>query len=599
MSKVYRFEQPADFSLPFSIELLQKRKKFIRKDFYFLASDGEKITDGASTRSIQNYKKKSNHLSVTLTKMESDLIALSNPGMQPPIALEEMHPWLPKQVYINDSVINFRNLSIILSKFGRHLFFASEYCNEKWKTICNSIRKKSILDTKFYSAWHLPIQDTYILEEKRPERSVVSIDFNGMYLACMQNLFPKPSKLRSIILERYLIESEKLIVGLYRCILDGPISNFITHHNPFRNFHSGRHLQAKIDEPVEVDLNEFEINFYKRHFRSIYLVDAVVSDDTVPHPLAKEVIRSYEKRRNYRNQGNKALADREKYLATLMTSCAHRTGRKSWIFEDIFQAAKTLTSEYGINAENIHEKTFFDIWHKGHKGIKINSKNGLTLIEGPNVFDGSSCFLFGQRIVAHGRIRLLEMMENIIKKEPSAEICYVNIDSIHFSFPNQNFDKIIDWLRSESSDALGSFKIECITSHGLWLEPGRYWLYADNVEKFKNRSVGNKKQPFNDYLTHVSCRKLGELYIPIETKIRMERTISVSRSISRDLDNELIRQKLIEVGNFTTVEEVWNQLEKNKNYATPIKFGAFLNLRDRIISSCFAASKQEEEAQVM
>lgn len=599
MSIVFRFHGPAHLPVLADPKLLRKRKKRPVTPFYLVAADAYSITDKNGTRPIEAYQSVPGQRSVTLTKRESDLIALSNPGVPPPVALENLHPWLPEQRYLNDSASSFQVIKLIIHRFNRHLVSASEYCDEKWNTICNVLRQKSVLDARFYTAWHLPIQDVHVLEERRLDRSVVSIDFNGMYLACMQQLFPKPSGLRLVRLDRHLSESEVLTSGLYRCIIEGPLTDFIIRHNPFQSFHSGRHLRARIDEPFEVDLNEFEIEFYRRHFQSIHLVEAVISDKDVSHPLAKEVCRSFAKRRNYRNQGNKALADREKYLATLITSCAHRPARPRRTFDTRDQAMETLRAEYGIDPPNDEPEVATNIWLQGRKGIKLGTKDGFTIVLGPNLRDGSACFLLGQRIVARGRIVLLQMMERILNSAPGVEICYTNIDSIHFSLPTENLEPVIAWLESECSDALGSFKIESVTRHGLWLEPGRYWLYSDDIEKFRNRSVGEQKQPFKDHAIHVVSRQLGELHVPIRSTLRMERTMSSSRSLTMDADTGLIRQRLIEIGNATTVEEVLDELEQNQRRSTPIRMAAFADLRERLSSSRFAATKREEDAQIM
>jgi hypothetical protein len=408
MSRVYRFHGPADLPAPSKPELLRKRKKVGGMPLYLIAADSHTITDKNGTRPIEEYQFVPGPRSVTLTRRESDLIALSNPGAQPPEALEDVHPWLPEQRYLNDSASSFQALKLVIHRFERHLVYASEYCDEKWNTICNALRQKSVLDARFYTAWHLPIQDVHVLEERRPERNVVSIDFNGMYLACMQQPFPKPSNLRLVRLDRCLSESEILASGLYRCIIEGPLTDFIIRHNPFRSFHSGRHLRARIDEPVEVDLNEFEIEFYRLHFQSIHLVEAVISDKVVSHPLAKEVCRSFSKRRNYRSQDNKALADREKYLATLMTSCAQRPARPRRTLDTRDQALGTLGAEFGIDPPNDEPEVATNIWLDGRKGIKLAFKDHSTIVQGPSTRDGSACFLLGQRIVARGRIVLLE-----------------------------------------------------------------------------------------------------------------------------------------------------------------------------------------------
>lgn len=599
MSRVYRFHGPADLPAPVKPELLRKRKKGVGRPLCLMAADAHTITDKNGTRAIEEYQFVPGPRSVTLTRRESDLIALSNPGVRPPVALEDLHPWLPGQRYLNDSASSFQTLKLVIHRFERHLVYASEYCDKKWNTICNALRQRSALDARFYTAWHLPIQDVHVLEERRPERSVVSIDFNGMYPACMQQPFPKPSGLKLVRLDRCLSESEVLASGLYRCIIEGPVTDFIIRHNPFRSFHSGRHLRARLDEPVEVDLNEFEVEFYRLHFQSIHLVEAVISDKVVSHPLAKEVHRSFAKRRNYRNQGSKALADREKYLATLMTSCAHRPARPHSTFETRDQAMETLRAEYGIDPPSDEPEDAANIWLEGRKGIKLRAKDCFTIVQGPNMHDGSACFLLGQRIVARGRIVLLEMMERILNSAPGVEICYTNIDSIHFSLPTENLERVLAWLESECSDALGSFKIESVARHGLWLEPGRYWLYSEDVEKFRNRSVGDQKQPFKDHAIQVVSRQLGELHVPIRSTIRMERTMSPSRSLTTDADTGLIRQRLIEIGNATTVEKVLDELEQNQQRSTPIRMAAFTDLRERMSSSRVAATKREEDTNIM
>jgi hypothetical protein len=599
MSKVYRFHGPADHPIHDKLELLRKRKKETPKKLYLIGADDDTFTDKNGTRPITDYQLVPGMQSVTLTKRESDLIALTNPGSQSPVALEDLHPWLPEQRFLNDSTSSFKALSSVIHRFEHHFVSPSEYCDEKWNTICNAFRQRSLFDGRFYTAWHLPIQDVHVLEERRPERSVVSIDFNGMYPACMQQPFPKPSDLRLVRLDRFINESEVLACGLYRCIIDGPSTDFINRFNPFRSFHSGRHLRAKIDEPVEVDLNEFEVEFYRRHFQSIYLVEAVISEKAISHPLAKEVRRSFTKRRNYLSQDNKALADREKYLATLMASCAHRPARPRRAFETRDHAMRMLKAYYGIAPPKDEPEVAADIWLAGRKGIMLAAKDGVTLVGGPNMRGGSACFLLGQRIVARGRICLLEMMERILKSALDVEICYTNIDSIHFSLPNESLEPVLTWLKSECSDALGSFKIESVTKHGLWLEPGRYWLYSDAVEKFRNRSVGDQKHPFKDHSIHVVHRKIGELHVPIRSTLRMAKTMSPSRSLTTDSDTGLIRQRLIEIGNTTTVEEVLEALEQNFMCNTPMLMAAFEDLRERMSTSRFAATKREDDTHIM
>ncbi|MEH8261482.1 hypothetical protein Q7I30_20585 [Aeromonas veronii] len=146
MSRVYRFHGPAD--LPSQVEpvLLRKRKKRVADPVQLIAADVYTITDENGTRPIEAYQVVSGRQSVTLTRRESDLIALSNPGVKPPAALEDLHSWLPEQRYLNDSASSFKAIQLIIRRFGRHLVSAASYCDEKWNTVCNALRRRSVLD---------------------------------------------------------------------------------------------------------------------------------------------------------------------------------------------------------------------------------------------------------------------------------------------------------------------------------------------------------------------------------------------------------------------------------------------------------------------
>jgi hypothetical protein len=600
MSRVYRFHGPADLPATVAPMLLRKRRKRTPEPLHLIGVDTSTVTDRNCTLPIEAYVAPAGQLPVTLTRRESDLIALANPGIPAPEALEDLHPWLPECRFLNDSVASIRAAESIIRRFGHHLVSASSYCDERWNTICNALRLRSVLDARFYAAWHLPIQEVHVLEESRADRCVVAIDFNGMYPACMQYGFPKPSDLRQKQLDTDLDDCGVLAAGLYRCVLEGPTTDFIIRHNPFRSFHSGRHLRTRLDEPVEIALNEFEIAFFRRHFRRIHLVEAVIADKVVEHPLAKEVRRSFARRRNYRQQGNKALADREKYLATLMTSCANRPARAQSTFATRDQAMDSLRTSYGIDVPFDEPEAAANIWLEGRKGILLGSRDGLVIVRGPALHDGSACYLLGQRIVARGRIRLLEMMERVLASAPDVQICYANIDSIHFSLPARHRKCVIAWLESEASDAMGSFKIEAVTQHGLWLEPGRYWLYSEGgVDKFRNRGVGDRRQPFRDHAIHVVNRRLGGLHVPVRATLRMDRTMSATRSLDIDAEVGVTRQTLIEVGDATTFGQVLDQLERNHRQYIPARMNAFVDLREELDATRITASMRVGEGIIM
>ena len=469
-------------------------------------------------------------------------------------------------------------------QYGSLFSSAAAFCDEKWNTICNSIRRKTPLDSRFYFAWHLPIQDVFVLEERRVDRCVIALDINAMYSACMQQKIPKTSALRHLALNRNYQSDEKLAAGLYRCRLSKPSTKFLKEHNPFRIFFCGRRLQACLSEPVEVDLNEFEISYYAHHFDQIHLIDAVISDKTVPHPLAKEAKRIFARRLSYRSHGNKPLAAREKFLATLISSCANRPKRLKRTFPNRLEAMKYLKRTHGIYPAMDEPDVATDMWLWHGKGAKMSVAPNGTSVDIPDVGDNSSCFMLGQRIVAKGRIHLLELMERVLSSGTDIQICYVNIDSIHVSIPKNQLDGVMKNLNAEASSAMGAFKIEAITPHGLWLEPGRYWLYSNKVEKFKNRSISDGIRPFKDQSFHVISRQIGNLHIPIRTSLRMDKSMSDLRTLDFDSEsrNGLVRQHLIKRNLATTYSETLGMLELNRNNSTQKRIEAFERLKNSL-----------------
>ncbi|NKL44816.1 hypothetical protein GFL57_28235 [Rhizobium leguminosarum bv. viciae] len=591
MSRSFRFHVSPELPGEIRTSLLRKQKRRTKREFFLLACDTASITDAGGTSPIESYRADPHILPVVLTKREADMIAFANPGRRPPIVLEAVYPWLPSHAFIDNSKVGFERVEAIVRRYRRHFISAAEFCDEKWNTVCNAVRRKNNLDTCFYLAWHLPIQDVFVLEEKREDRAVVAIDFNAMYSACMQHTFPKPSSLERIAWNRALAPGDELKAGLYRCLLSNPSTDFIRRHNPFRSFRSGRYLAASLDESVEVDLNEFELEYYRRHFDTIHVTHAVVSDQQIIHPLAKEATRSFACRRNFRDQGNKALADREKFLSTLLSSCASRPSSSRSSFSSREQAFEFLRSEYGMMPASDEPEAAIDDWLENRGRLSSFTDATGTVIAGPDLSDQSTCFLFNQRIVARGRVMVLEKMEAICSRFPDALICYSNIDSIHISFPRKDIESALRWLGSKASEEMGSFKIEAITDHGLWLEPGRYWLYSQQIEKFRNRGISTGGRPFKDHTIHVESRKIGDLHIPIKIGVAMQKTMSVSRSLVAG-GAGVTYQRLLEVGDDTPFETVLAALEDNRARSVSARAEAFAQLRDEIESHCPAASGQ-------
>lgn len=578
MIGTFRFNSSTDISPNDAATRLRKRKYRSVADPIHLGVDTGFFTNARGRWPIEAYADLGGQPSITLTQREADLIALANPGKRPPHALEALHPWLPQQYYTNNSDRNFQNLQLAMQRFGDYFVASDIFCDQKWNKVCNSVRMATDLDARFYTAWHLPVQDSYILEETRPDRHIIAIDFNAMYPSCMQQKFPKPSQMRLVSYRREVLPNETLPFGLFRCNLLRPSSGFIRKYNPLRAFFFGRYLRASLTGGVTVDLHDFEISFYQRHFEHIYIFDAIVSDESISHPLAADARRSFSRRMHYLANNNKALANREKFLSTLLTSCTHRPRRSRRGFSTGDLAEEFLKENFGIVTSVDDLESPAGRWLQGRKGLTVSRSIEGTLCDVPDLKDRSACFVFNQRIVARSRIVMLEMMQKVLDLAPDVEICYSNIDSLHFSIPSDCLKPVLGKLRLEASDHMGGYKIEAVSRGGLWLEPGRYWLYSGDVVKFRNRSIGSNGDPFEDHAIHVTSRKIGDLHIPIRMSIGMDRSMSDTRTIVDDPHAGLERQQLIEISADSSFSDILRSLERNRMQGTPRRMSAFKRL---------------------
>ncbi len=574
----FRFDLPTSLKMSGRARRLKKRALRAASDFTPVSADSNFITISGGRFPIDAYPEFAEAGSITLTRREADLIALSNPGTRPPEALENLFPWLPRHVYVNDSDKNFQRLRSVLQKFGDHLLAPDIYCDKKWNKVCNSVRMTTDLDARFYTAWHLPVQGAYVLEERRPNRWIIALDFNAMYPSCMQQRFPNPSKMRLANYHRDILPEEVLPTGLFRCTLRNPTTEFIIRHNPFTAFFSGRYLQRSIAHGITVDLNEFELRFYQRHFDRVYVADAIISDECISHPLARDARRSFSRRLHYRANANKALADREKFLSTLLASCTHRPRKVRKRFASYEAAEGYLKKSLGVRADLWDLGGASERWLQCRKGITISDSTEGLYCRVPDIQDQRACFVFNQRIVARSRVVLLELMEKILAMAPEVEICYANIDSVHFSLPSDYLDAVLTELRRGSSECMGSYKIESVSSGGLWLEPGRYWLYSDKILKYRNKFDSDRGNPFADHAFHVAIRNIGDLHVPIRMNLGMDRSMSDTRSIADDPVTGLSRQQLVTIDEASSPESTLSALERNRARDIPRRLHAFKHL---------------------
>lgn len=92
MSSTFRFNVPTGTAPDNTPRLLKKRKPRAVADPIPLGADANFFTDARGRWPIDSYADLAGHTWITLTRKESDLIALANPGVRPPRALECASP---------------------------------------------------------------------------------------------------------------------------------------------------------------------------------------------------------------------------------------------------------------------------------------------------------------------------------------------------------------------------------------------------------------------------------------------------------------------------------------------------------------------------
>ena len=129
---------------------------------------------------------------------------------------------------------------------------------------------------------------------------------------------------------------------------------------------------------------------------------------------------------------------------------------------------------------------------------------------------------------------------------------------------------------------MGDYKIESLTANGLWLEPGRYWLYTKNIEKFKNKGVGDGVNPFKERKSYIVSRNIEGLHIPIRATISMANTLSDSKGLIPDSKTGLNRHHFLKISNSFEYEHVLDQFILNRAQVIQHKMTAFYQLKERL-----------------
>ncbi|MCK8095040.1 hypothetical protein [Pseudoalteromonas sp. 1CM17D] len=352
------------------------------------------------------------------------------------------------------------------------------------RAIIRKIPKKSSLDSLAYFCDLKSYQEVFRIKEERHTRKIYALDFNSMYPACTQGVFPNPQNL--IFKQERKKLTESIPIGFYHVLLTKPKSNFIKKYHCFKLFEFTKNLSFQLNDhhQLEVFLTSEELNFYRNHFDDIYIYSSITSRDTLEHPRSHYGTKKYEQR--YHSH----LSDTDKHIikSNLVTihSSTNPIKAKKKTFLSVASLAQYLWQEFRISIEgglNINE---LKIYLDSFSGFTILTNNEKITLYYPDLNSNSSIISISAFIVAKARIKLLQVMEHITQFK-GAEICYVNTDSVHASIDEAYSNDFELHMKPFMGSGIGQLKVECIAKKGFWFDVGRYWLCDENkVIKYKN-----------------------------------------------------------------------------------------------------------------
>ena len=246
---------------------------------------------------------------------------------------------------------------------------------------------------------------------------------------------------------------------------------------------------------IEILLFKNEIEYYKKFFKDIEILEGFYSKTTVSHPLYEYAKDIYKKRLVYKEEGDTTMNNLMKHKLITIHSSTNPLKYKYLKFTNYEKLIEYLSTEYMMNfsGSSVENEINFVKEQKRYSFIKTQYGYRAKLA----CYDkNESLYSFSSQIVANARLKMVQTIEKLLTQE-SLEICYTNTDSIHISIKKSELDNFLSKFNYMISSKLGDFKIETISDKGYWFDVGRYWLFKNNkVSLFKNKVfnyTGNKQ----------------------------------------------------------------------------------------------------------
>lgn len=482
---------------------------------------------------------------ITLTKKEKHLLLTS--GMVHPVRLfcfEEMYPFYAEIKFVNQAEKNYQRLRQLLADVSTLNIRGgtTDYYSKKFLyKIARKVKHRASLDAFFAHASLSPYQETFKLADARPNRKIIALDFNSMYGDCLRGQFADPATLSSHTLNSQYDDSKKLPRGLYRVRLSQPTSDFISQYHALKFVFLNKKYTFSFaaSSSIETLLHSNEIEYYARHFSEIHLLEAVLSHQSIPHPLTRDAERIYAQRQHYKKQQNKKLERLCKLqIATMHSAVKHKQYQVAQ-FNDYSSALQFLRETFGLSMPpEMSPLAFLSTLSDGVKFI-IKIESAITIKYLTHHSDSLLFSLFSQ-VIANARVKMMQTIEFLLKF-PELELCYCNIDSVHLSLPDTRVTEFYQYLAPLMGDEMGQLKLENEADQGYWFESGRYWLIKNNsVIQFKNQGLHNPyaRGQFQDSRAWYKIYQEAGYSIPIKCRRQLATTLTYKKYVG-DTSNSL------------------------------------------------------------
>lgn len=493
------FEPPSKKPRLINLGNKSKNKKKKNRHIIKISTDGSIIYNGKHHVSIEKFmydNKDSVNLHFVLTDRELSMIKEFSVRFNVKLySLESYYPFFSDIKFNSDVKVNLDCLNKYLhyaKSFGfKNGSFSSVVTQGLRKTLLNKHHTKSEYDSKFYFSYAGPYQEVFKFNEKRKNRTVVSLDFNSMFASCLQGDFINPKKLTYVPINTEY-DGQELSQGIYKVTLKKPKSSFIKNYHLFKVTKNFKKYAFSLSADIEIEatLHKEEIEYYHKHFSSIWINSGYVSKDCIGHPLYKKSIELYKKRLNSKKLGNKSLEKKYKLELAMLHSITNSKSYKKKAFKSLNDVSTFLRKEFGVELDFSNEFSVKNFFKSNHFFLFSNSK-GFKL-QYIDIYSKVSIYSLSSQVMAKVRIKMLTLLEELLNLG-DIDICYINTDCVHFSFP-KDFEELF-WHKTKHliGDGLGQLKVETVADSGYWFGVGQYFLYSNGkVVNFSNAGLNHR-----------------------------------------------------------------------------------------------------------